>query len=89
VSSDHGCIAYSPLSGPDPSDDQRRRVEERMREHRERQGALLAVVEIRVYEHDEVPQVSFPDDALLGVDADSATISDVVARARDRLASWR
>ncbi|HEX4126711.1 MAG TPA: hypothetical protein VHX67_03945 [Acidimicrobiales bacterium] len=43
---------------------------------RERQGALLAV-----YEHDEEPQVSFPPDALLGVETGQTVIQEVGRRA--------
>lgn len=49
----------------------------------------MAIVEVRVYENDEEPQVGFPPDALLGVETDSSIISEVVARAREQLAHWR
>jgi hypothetical protein len=67
----------------------RTEVERRIKRRKEERGALLAIVQIRVYENDEEPQVSFPEDALLGVDSDSSIISDVVARARERLVYWR
>jgi hypothetical protein len=46
-------------------------------------------VEVRVFEHDEEPQVSFPPDALLGVETEPALVAAVVARAREQLARWR
>jgi hypothetical protein len=60
-------------------------IEERQRER----GALVAVVEVRVYENAAEPGVGFPQDALLGADTDSAVISEVVARAREQLAHWQ
>jgi len=60
-----------------------------MRQRQEERCALLAIVEVRVYENDEEPQVSFPQDALLGGETDSSIISTIVARARDQLAQWR
>jgi len=65
------------------------RSERHIKQSQEERGALLAIVEVRVYENDEEPQVSFPQDALLGVETDSSVISDVVARAREQLAHWR
>jgi len=60
-----------------------------MRERRERQGELLAVVTVRIYEHDQVPQVTFPPDAILGVETDPSPISAVVQRAQEELTRWR
>lgn len=64
-------------------------VERRIKHRQKERGGLLAVVEVRVYENDEEPQVVFPPDALFGVETDSSIISEVVARARDQLAHWR
>jgi hypothetical protein len=64
-------------------------VDQRRVANEEARGALLAIVEVRVYEHLEEPQVSFPPGAALGPDSDPADVVDVVARARDELARWR
>jgi hypothetical protein len=90
MSTDHGWISYT--GDGDNSHltaEQRQMVEERVRERRERRGALLAIVVVRVFENGEVPQVSFPSEATLGPDSDSSAISEVVNRARDALADWR
>ena len=60
-----------------------------MTERNEARGALLAVVQVRVYENDELPQVTFPEEAILGVETDPTVLSDVVARARVQLQHWR
>jgi hypothetical protein len=89
MTAEHGWVAYtsgdnSHLS-PQVQADMERRTERRLRER----GALLAFVEVRVYEHDAEPQVGFPPGALLGVETDSSVISEVVARAREQLAHWQ
>jgi len=58
-------------------------------ERRAHRGRLLAVVQVRVFEHDAHAQVSFPPGATLGVESDRAAIDDVVRRARDELGGWR
>ena len=68
---------------------ERRTVEERRRALAEARGALLAEIHVQVYEHDEVPWVSFPGDSPLGPDGDQADVAAVVERARTRLADWR
>jgi hypothetical protein len=77
-----GWVSFSPGSGSDQTD--RRRAA-----HEEAGGALLAIVEVRVYEHRAEPQVSFPPGAALGPDSEPADVAAVVARARDELARWR
>jgi hypothetical protein len=64
-------------------------VEERIRQRKENRGGLLGVVEIRVYETGCEAQVSFPQGAILGVETDASVISEMVARARTELATWR
>lgn len=91
MASDHGWISY--VGGGDNShltDDQRRFMEERMRERREAQGRLLCVVQVQVYENAAVPQVNLPHDAAMTVgETSQAEIAQAVARARDQLARWR
>jgi hypothetical protein len=89
MSTDHGWVASSPGSEARLPDDVRREREQRRSERHRQRGALLAVVSVRVYEHDEEPQVSFPPEALLGVETESSVISEVVARARIQLGRWR
>ena len=71
------------------TEDQRQFVDQRKNERQESRGGLLAIVEVRVYENGEVPQVSFPPQAALGPDTDASVISEVVNRARISLADWR
>ena len=85
MTTEHGWVSYTSGDNSHLSPEVRTRVERR----KEERGALLAIVQVRVYENDEEPHVSFPQDALLGVDTDSSIISDVVARAREQLAHWR
>ena len=89
MSNDHGWISY--VGGGDNShltDEQRHVVEERIRRRHEERGALLAIVEVRVYEHGAEPGVGFPEGALLGVETDSEVVAEVVARARAELENW-
>jgi hypothetical protein len=44
---------------------------------------------VSVYEHDTVPSVGFPADALFDVETDAGQIADAVNRARDALETWR
>jgi len=82
MSTRNGWISYAPGSKADLPKSVRREVEER-------RGGLLAIVQVGVYEHDEEAQVSFPPDAMLGPDAASAAIADVLSRAHRKLGSWR
>jgi hypothetical protein len=50
---------------------------------------LLGVVQVRVYENGCEPFVTFPQDAVLGVETDQSEVAAVVARARTRLLDWR
>jgi hypothetical protein len=84
-----GWVSYTSGDNSRLAPEVRAEVERRFKRRREERGALLAIVEVRVYENDEEPQVSFPEDALLGVGTDSSIISDVVARAREQLVHWR
>ena len=89
MSTDQGWVSYSPGDNAHLSDEVRAQAEQRLREQGERQGELLAVVTVRVYEHDQVPQITFPPDAILGVETDPSLISAVVQRAQDELTRWR
>jgi len=82
-------VAYTSGDNSHLSAEVRADVERRIEQRQEERGALLAIVEVRVYENDEEPQVSFREDAVFGVETDSSIISDVVARAREKLAHWR
>jgi len=89
MSPEHGWIAYTPGDNAHLSRDVRTEVEQRIQQHRRERGALLAIVEVRVYEHGAEPQLSFPPEARLGPDSEPDVLAGVVARARDRLAAWR
>jgi hypothetical protein len=84
-----GWVSYTSGDISHLSPEVRIEVERRIRQRKKERGALLAVVQVRVYENDEEPYVTFPEDALLGAETDSSIISDVVARARENLAHWR
>jgi hypothetical protein len=71
------------------TEEQRQFIEEQMRQRQERQGRLLAVVEVRVYENEAEPQVSFPPGSLLKPESDGEKIVEVVTRAREGLGQWR
>jgi hypothetical protein len=79
VSTDHGWVSSSPGDNSHQSDEVRQLIGNR----RERRGKLLAVVAVRVYEHEAEPQVTFPPESLLGVETDQAVISEVVRRAQE------
>jgi hypothetical protein len=70
------------------TEEQRHRIEDEMRHRQERRGRLLAVVEVRVYENETEPQVSFPPAALLKPDSDDSEIMGIVDRAQEGLAAW-
>ncbi|MFZ0249669.1 MAG: hypothetical protein WAL61_06970 [Acidimicrobiales bacterium] len=89
MSTHHGWVSYGSGDNAHLSDEVRTEMDRRMRERRERQGALLATVEVRVYEHEEEPQVSFPPEALLGIETEQSVIREVVRRAREQLTHWR
>jgi hypothetical protein len=89
MKAEHGWVSYTPGDNSHLSPEVRAEVERRIKRRQEERGALLAIVEVRVYENDEEPQVSFPQDAVLGAHTDSSIISIVVARAREQLAHWR
>jgi non-ribosomal peptide synthetase component E (peptide arylation enzyme) len=90
MAAEHGWVVYTSGDNSHLSPELRVEVEGRMKQRQEdRGGALMAIVEVRVYENEVEPQVSFPQDALLGPDTDSSIISDVVARAREQLSDWR
>jgi len=89
MSANHGWISLGPRKGTEGPGDAPTRIEQATREQDERRGALLAVVEVRVYEHDEMPYVTFPTDAVLGVESEASVISEVVSRAREQLRNWR
>jgi hypothetical protein len=84
-----GWVSYTSGDNSHLSPEVRAEVERRIERRQEERGALLAIVEVRVYENEEESQVSFPQDAVLGVETESSVISDVVARAREQLAHWR
>jgi hypothetical protein len=86
---EHGWVSHTSGDNAHLSPEVRAEVERRRTLRQEERGGLLAIVEVRVYENDEEPQVSFPRDALLGVETDPSIISDVVARARQQLIHWR
>jgi hypothetical protein len=89
MSADSGWISYGPGDNSHLPADVRRQVETRVAQREAARGALLAVVSVRVFEHDEEPSVSFPPEAQLGVEAEPAQVAAVVARAREQLGRWR
>jgi len=89
ATNEHTWISYGAGDNSHLTDEQRRMVEERIRERKEQQGGLLGVVVVSVYEHGCQPQVSFPQGSLLGVQTDASVISEIVARASAELANWR
>jgi hypothetical protein len=70
----HGGVSSSPAGRADLPDDERNRLEASIKKREEDREGLLAVVEVRVYEHHEVPYITFPPDALLGVESDPSAI---------------
>jgi hypothetical protein len=86
---DHGWVSYTPGDNSHLSDEVRAKVERRLQERHERRGALLAIVQVRVFEHQEEPQVTFPPDALLGPETDHSVISEIVQRAQRQLTLWQ
>jgi hypothetical protein len=68
-------VSYTSGDNSHPSPEVRTEVERRIKRRQKERGALLAVFQARVYENDEELQVSFPEDALLGVETDSSIMS--------------
>ncbi|MBF6555582.1 MAG: hypothetical protein IVW52_05325 [Acidimicrobiales bacterium] len=89
MTSPSGWISYTPGDNSHLTDDQRTLVEQRIKKRKDRRGALLEIVEVRVYEHDAEPQVSFPPGAELGVESGPEAIASILSRAREELAHWR
>ena len=89
MTTEHGWVSYTSGDNSHPSPEVREEVGRRIKRREDERRALLAIVQVRVYENDEEPQVSFSEDAPLEVETDSSIISDVVARARRALAHWR
>jgi hypothetical protein len=89
MATDHGWVAYGSGYNSHLSPDVRAEMGHLIQQRLQERGALLAVVEVRVYENGEEPQMGFPPDALFGVETDSSALSEVVARAREQLAHWR
>ena len=52
-------------------------------------GRLRAIVQVLVYEHGAVPQVSFTDETVLGPEAHPSLIAAVVREAKAELETWR
>jgi hypothetical protein len=89
MSTEHGWVSSAPGSDARLSDEDRASAERRREERQRRRGALLAIVQVRVFEHEEEPQVTFPPNALLGPEAEGSVISEVVQRAQRQLVLWR
>ena len=80
-----GWFSYTGGDTSHLTDEQRHVVEDRIRDR----GNLLGVVQVRVYENVCEPYVTFPHDAVLGVETDQSEIAEMVARARAQLVDWR
>jgi hypothetical protein len=89
MTANSGWVSHGPRDNSHLPPDVRREVEDRIAQRDAARGALLAVVAVRVFEHGEEPWVSFPPDALFGVETDPSVVAAVVARAREQLAHWR
>jgi hypothetical protein len=89
MTTEHGWVSHPSGDNSHLSPEVRAEVERRIKRRQEERGALLAIVQVRVYENNEEPQVTFPEDALLGVETDPSIISGVIARAREQLVHWR
>ena len=90
-----GWISHGPgLGGKDHLlPDVRAAVERLESERSQRRGHLLCEVHVQVYEHDieddGAMSVTFPAGAVLGSDSDRADIAAAVARAQEKLRTWR
>jgi hypothetical protein len=80
---------FSYTNAPGGRDHLAPEIRAQVEEHQQRRGRLLCEVLISVYEHDTVPSVGFPADALFDVETDAGQITDAVNRARDALETWR
>ena len=89
MATDHGWVSWTPSGNSNLSPEASAEVERRVKARNEERGALLAIVEVRVYENSELPGVCFPEDVVLGIETDSSVIATVVARARAQLEHWR
>jgi hypothetical protein len=85
VAQHHGWFSYSGGDTSHLTDEQRQVVEDRIRDR----GNLLGVVEVRVYENGCESYVTFPQNAVLGVDTDQSEIAEMIARAHAQLVDWR
>jgi hypothetical protein len=77
MAQNRGWISYGSGDNAHLTEEQRPWADERIRQRREARGGLLGVVEVRVYENSCEPQVSFPEEAILGVEIDAPVISDM------------
>jgi hypothetical protein len=84
-----GWVSWTGDSWVDVPPESRERTRRTMIERHRKRGPLQAVVQVRVYENEAEPQVSFSHECTLGVETDRETLAGVVARARDSLAGWR
>ena len=90
-----GWISYGPRPGGKDHllPDVRAEVERWESERNQRRGRLLCEVHVQVYEYeiedDGAMYVAFPVGAVLGPDSDRADVAAAVARAREKLRSWR
>jgi predicted AAA+ superfamily ATPase len=82
-------MAWTPAGGTHLLDEVRTEIERRVGLAQNERGALLAVVEVRVFENTSEAQVSVPSEALLRPDHDRDVIADVVRRAQEELGNWR
>jgi hypothetical protein len=85
MAEDHGWFSSTAGKTSHLTDGQRQIVEERIRSR----GPLLGVVQVRVYENECEPFVTFPQGAVLGVETDQSVIAEMVERARTQLVDWR
>ncbi|MGO8860992.1 MAG: hypothetical protein ACLQRH_09525 [Acidimicrobiales bacterium] len=85
MTQEHGWISYTGSNNSHMTEEQRQMVGERIR----LRGQLLGVVQVRVFENECEPFVTFPQDAVLGVDTDQSVIAEMVASARTELVDWR
>jgi len=79
------------VAGSTPDEEltaEQREARARARSRRAANGKLVAVVEVRVFEHGQLAQVTVPDGATLDV-GDPAALADVVRRATEELSDWR
>jgi hypothetical protein len=85
VTQESGWISSKGADDPDLTDEQRQILQER----RDRQGQLLGVVQVRVFENQCVPYVTFPQDSTLSAETDQSEVAEMVARARRELEDWQ